>query len=219
MGNFAKPFPILFFIFAGSISAHSLWIPEGNLGWEVAKDCYVPLKKEIPPGAISPNVINLDRTRMGEYAKESAEHRVASLECFRDQVSKTLPEDDPETKDLGEYFQSSLLAGNEKEESFFSYEWRILLSDNRPYPLTPGEVTLAKQWFESHLEIKKEITNLSIEYLSEKNPKNKHERYIDLFTGYYGSLLRERDKFLLSLSLESLKSYTDALKHRKEKAE
>ncbi|TGM22689.1 hypothetical protein [Leptospira meyeri] len=219
MGNFVKPYPLLIFIFVGSISAHSIWIPEGNLGWEAAKDCYLPLKKEIPPGAISPSLINLDRTKMGEFAKESAELRMASLNCFRDQVSKTLPSDDPFAKDLGEYFQSSLLYGNEKEETFFSYEWRILLSDSRPYPLTPGEVSLAKQWFESHLEIKKEITNLSIEYLSEKNPNDKYERYLELFTGYYGSLLRERDKFLLSLSLESLKSYTDALKHRKEKAE
>ncbi|MCW7487296.1 hypothetical protein [Leptospira meyeri] len=219
MGNFVKPYPLLIFIFVGSISAHSIWIPEGNLGWEAAKDCYLPLKKEIPPGAISPSLINLDRTKMGEFAKESAELRMASLNCFRDQVSKTLPSDDPLAKDLGEYFQSSLLYGNEKEETFFSYEWRILLSDSRPYPLTPGEVSLAKQWFESHLEIKKEITNLSIEYLSEKNPNDKYERYLELFTGYYGSLLRERDKFLLSLSLESLKSYTDALKHRKEKAE
>ncbi|EMJ90067.1 hypothetical protein [Leptospira meyeri] len=219
MGNFVKPYSLLFFIFVGSIAAHSIWIPEGNLGWEAAKDCYLPLKKEIPPGAISPSLINLDRTKMGEFAKESAELRMASLNCFRDQVSKTLPSDDPLAKDLGEYFQSSLLDGNDKEETFFSYEWRILLSDSRPYPLTPGEVSLAKQWFESHLEIKKEITNLSIEYLSEKNPNDKYERYLELFTGYYGSLLRERDKFLLSLSLESLKSYTDALKHRKEKAE
>ncbi|TGL52120.1 hypothetical protein EHQ55_03995 [Leptospira meyeri] len=219
MGNFVKPYSLLFFIFVGSITAHSIWIPEGNLGWEAAKDCYLPLKKEIPPGAISPSLINLDRTKMGEFAKESAELRMASLNCFRDQVSKTLPSDDPLAKDLGEYFQSSLLDGNDKEETFFSYEWRILLSDSRPYPLTPGEVSLAKQWFESHLEIKKEITNLSIEYLSEKNPNDKYERYLELFTGYYGSLLRERDKFLLSLSLESLKSYTDALKHRKEKAE
>ncbi|MCW7493707.1 hypothetical protein ND861_13740 [Leptospira sp. 2 VSF19] len=219
MGNFFRTYQLLFFIFVGSLSAHSLWIPEGNLGWEAAKDCYIPLKKEIPPGAISPSLINLDRTRMEEYARESAELRLASLNCFRDQVSKNLPEEEPLTSDLGEYFKASLLSGKEKEEMYFSYEWRILLSDSRPYPLTPGEVNFAKQWFEAHTEVKEEITNLSIEYLSEKNPQTKYNRYLDLFTGYYGTLLRERDKFLLSLSLESLKSYTDALKQRKEKPE
>lgn len=219
MGSFPKTNLLFFFIFVGSVSAHSLWIPEGNLGWEAAKDCYVPLKKEIPAGPISPNLINLDRTNMEEYAKESAELRLNSLNCFLEVVSKTLPEDDPLTSDLGEYFKASLLSGKDKEEMYFSYEWRILLSDARPYPLTPGEVNLAKQWFEAHTEVKEEITNLSIEYLSEKNPKGKSKRYLDLFTGYYGTLLRERDKFLLSLSLESLKSYTDALNQRKEKAE
>lgn len=219
MGSFPKISFFFFSIIIGSLSAHSLWIPEGNLGWEAANDCYLPLKKEIPPGPISPNLLNLDRSKMEDYARESAELRMASLNCFYNQVSKNLPNEDPLSEDLGEYFKASLLAGKDKEENFFSYEWRVLLSDSRPYPLTPGEVSLAKQWFESHLEIKKEITNLSIEYLSEKNPKNKYERYFDLFTGYYGSLLRERDKFLLSLSLESMKSYTDALKHRKEKAE
>ncbi|TGK78886.1 hypothetical protein EHQ31_09960 [Leptospira montravelensis] len=219
MGSLPKVSHLFFFIFVGSVSAHSLWIPEGNLGWEAANDCYLPLKKEIPAGPISPNLINLDRTKMEEYAKESAELRLNSLNCFYDQVSKNLPKDDPLSLDLGEYFKASLLAGKEKEELYFSYEWRILLSDSRPYPFTPGEVNLAKQWFEAHTEVKEEITNLSIEYLSEKNPKAKSKRYLDLFTGYYGTLLRERDKFLLSLSLESLKSYTDALKQRKEKAE
>lgn len=219
MGNILKTNVSFLFIFVGSLSAHSLWIPEGVFGWEAAKSCYLPLKKEIPPGAISPNILNLDRLKMGEYARESAELRLASLDCFRDTVLKDLPKEDPLTEDLGEYFKTSLLAGKEKEEEFFSYEWRILLLDHRPYPLTPGEISLAKQWFESHSEIKNEITNLSMEYLSEKDPKGKYSRYLDLLTGYYGSLLRERDKFLLSISIESYKSYTDALKHRKEKAE
>ncbi|MBM9545985.1 hypothetical protein JWG40_03080 [Leptospira sp. 201903074] len=218
MGNFSNIFLSFFLIFIGSLSAHSLWIPEGNLGWEAAKECYLPLKKDIPPGAISPNLLNLDRAKMAEYAKESAELRIASLNCFRENVIKNLPED-PLAEDLGEYLKASIVAGNEKEEVYFSYEWRILLSDNRPYPLTPGEITLAKQWFESHLEIKTEITNLTIEYLSEKDPKGKQTRYLDLLTGYYGTLLRERDKFLLSLSVESYQSYTEALKQRKEKAE
>ncbi|EOQ97663.1 hypothetical protein LEP1GSC195_0113 [Leptospira wolbachii serovar Codice str. CDC] len=218
MGKLPKFYLNLLFVFVGSLSAHSLWIPEGNLGWEAAKECYLPLKKEIPPGAISPNLLNLDRLRMEDYAKESAELRLASLDCFRDKVTKDLPED-PIVEDLGEYFKGPILSGKEKEEVFFSYEWRILLSDNRPYPLTPGEVGIAKQWFESHTEVKEEITNLTIEYLSEKNPKEKYRRYLDLFTGYYGTLLRERDKFLLSLSLESYKSYTDAMKQRKEKPE
>lgn len=178
----------------------------------------MPLKKEIQQGAISPNLLNLDRAKMGEYAKESAELRISSLNCFRENVAKDLPED-AVSEDLGEYFKASILAEKEKEDMYFSYEWRILLSDNRPYPLTPGEVNLAKQWFESRLEIKTEITNLTMEFLSEKDPKGKESRYLDLFTGYYGSLLRERDKFLLSLSVESYQSYTEALKHRKEKAE
>ncbi|TGL87287.1 hypothetical protein EHQ68_12100 [Leptospira congkakensis] len=218
MGKFRKSYLVFLLILSYSLSAHSLWIPEGNLGWKEALDCYLPLKKEIPPGAISPNVLNLDRTRMGEYAKESAELRLASLDCFFEKV-KNVSLENSESGNLGEYFRSSLLLGQEWEKNLFFYEWRILLSDSRPYPLTPGEVNIAKQWFESHTEIKTEITNLSIEYLTEKNPKDKQARYLDLFTGYYGSLLRERDKFLLSISLESLKSYTDALKQRKEKAE
>lgn len=216
----SKPTYLVFLLFAfSSLSAHSLWIPEGNRGSEEAKSCYLPLKKEIPPGALSPNILNLDRFKMEEYAKESAELRLASLECFREKMAKNLTDEDPLAEDLGEYLKASILSGKEKEEVYFSYEWRILLSDNRPYPLTPGEVNLAKQWFESYKEIKSEISLLTIEYLSEKNPKGKHSRYLDLFTGYYGSLLRERDKFLLSLSVESYKSYTDALKQRKEKAE
>ncbi|MBM9592044.1 hypothetical protein JWG41_16465 [Leptospira sp. 201903075] len=220
MGKF-KPdtFLVFFLLLQGSLSAHSLWIPEGNQGWEESKVCYLPLKKEVPPGALSPNILNLDRARMEEFAKESAELRLASLVCFREKVSENLSNEDPLTEDLGEYFKASLVAENEKEEVYFSYEWRILLSDNRPYPLTPGEVNIAKQWFESYKEIKREISLLTTEYLSEKKPKEKHDRYLDLFTGYYGSLLRERDKFLLSISVESYKSYTDALKHRKEKSE
>ncbi|TGL40914.1 hypothetical protein [Leptospira perdikensis] len=218
MGKFSPIYLVFFLLIQGSLSAHSLWIPEGNLGWEEANSCYQSLKKEIPPGALSPNILNLDRIRMEEYAKESAEKRLASLECFREKIIKNLP-DDPLAEDLGEYFKTSILSGKEKEEVYFSYEWRILLSDNRPYPLTPGEINLAKQWFESHTEIKTEITILTTEFLSEKNPKEKYSRYLDLFTGYYGSLLRERDKFLLSISVESYKSYTDALKQRKEKAE
>lgn len=218
MVNFPKSTFSFFLFFIGSVSAHSLWIPEGYLGWEKAKDCYLPLKKEIQQGAISPNLLNLDRAKMGEYAKESAELRISSLNCFRENVAKDLPED-AVSEDLGEYFKASILAEKEKEDMYFSYEWRILLSDNRPYPLTPGEVNLAKQWFESRSEIKTEITNLTMEFLSEKDPKGKESRYLDLFSGYYGSLLRERDKFLLSLSVESYQSYTEALKHRKEKAE
>ncbi|MCW7482459.1 hypothetical protein [Leptospira kanakyensis] len=218
MGKFSKSSLVFLLVFSYSLSGHSLWIPEGSLGWKEAKDCYLPLTKEIPPGAISPNILNLDRIKMGEFAKESAELRLSSLECFFEKI-KDLPLENTKPGKFGEYFAPSLLSGKEKEESFFTYEWRILLSDSRPYPLTPGEINSAKQWFESHTEIKNEITNLSIEYLNEKNPKEKHSRYLDLFTGYYGSLLRERDKFLLSLSLESLKSYTDALKQRKEKSE
>ncbi|PJZ45065.1 hypothetical protein [Leptospira brenneri] len=218
MGKIQKLYLVFLLVFSYSLSAHSLWIPEGNLGWKEAKDCYLPLKKEIPPGAISPNLLNLDRIKMGEYAKESAMLRLNSLDCFRDKVGN-LSLENTGTENLGEYFTPSLLSEKQWEETFFSYEWRILLSDSRQYPLTPAEINTAKQWFESYTEIKKEITNLSIEYLSEKNPKNKYDRYLDLFTGYYGSLLRERDKFLLSISIESYKSYTDALKQRKENAE
>jgi|GEM_PF-1757667 len=198
----------------GVLYAHSVWIPEGNFGWEEAKQCYVTLQKEIPPKAISPDIQNLDRTKMAFFARESAELRINSLDCIK--TSITLPEKD---SNLGELLTPSLLSGLKWEESYFQLEWRILLSDNRPYPLTPSEIQIAKQWLESHNEIKQEIFALTIEYLSEKNPSSRRERYLELFTGYYGSLLRERDKFLLSLSVESYTSYTDALKQRKEKSE
>lgn len=206
--------PFLFCIIVSGINSHSVWIPEGNFGWEAANKCYVTLNSEIPPKAISQNIQNLDRIKMAAYAKESAELRISSIDCIRDSI--TLP--DTETN-ISKVLSPSLLSGYQMEESFFQLEWRILLAENRPYPLTPSEMTLAKQWLESHNEIKQEIFALTLEYLSEKNPNSKRERYLELFTGYYGSMLRERDKFLLSLSVESYLSYTEALKQRKEKSE
>ncbi|XDD45434.1 hypothetical protein AB3N60_12030 [Leptospira sp. WS39.C2] len=205
---------ILFFLTTGVVYAHSVWIPEGNFGWEEARQCYTVIQNQIPPKAISPDIQNLDRSKMAIYAKESAELRLSSLDCIRANIK--LPENE---SNLGELLTPSLLSGYQMEESFFQMEWRILLSENRPYPLTPSEISLAKQWSESHSEIKREIFSLTLEYLSEKNPSSKREKYLDLFTGYFGSLLRERDKFLLSLSIESYSSYTDVLKQRKEKSE
>ncbi|TGM04976.1 hypothetical protein [Leptospira jelokensis] len=199
---------------ASEVYAHSLWIPEGNFGYEVARDCYKPLRSETLIKAISPNLLNLDRGKMAIYAKESAELRLDSLDCLLTNIKQTESE-----RPIGELLTPSVQSGFQLEELFFQTEWRILLSENRPYPLTPSELSLAKQWLESHIEIKREILNLTIEYLTEKNPNSRRDRYLDLFTGYYGSLLRERDKFLLSLSVESYSSYTEALKQRKETSE
>lgn len=196
------------------VYSHSVWIPEGNFGFEVSRDCHKPLSSETITKAISPNIQNLDRAKMAVYAKESAELRLSSLDCILENIKQTESE-----MRIGEILTPSLQSGFQLEDLFFQSEWRILLSENRPYPLTPSELSLAKQWLESHKEIKREIFNLTIEYLSEKNPKSKRDRYLDLFTGYYGSLLRERDKFLLSLSIESYTSYTEALKQRKETSE
>lgn len=207
---------LLFLISLGAsvVHSHSVWIPEGNLGWEAANKCYIPLSKETLTKAISPNIQNLDRAKMAIYAKESAELRLSSLDCILDNLK--LPESE---LPIGEVLSPSLESGFQLEELFFQTEWRILLSESRLYPLTPSELSLAKQWLESHNEIKREILNLTIEYLSLKNPKSKRERFLDLFTGYYGSMLREKDKFYLSLSIESYTSYTEALKQRKETSE
>ncbi|TGM44041.1 hypothetical protein EHQ92_13885 [Leptospira biflexa] len=210
-----KPsFQFLIGLIVTGIHSHSVWIPEGNFAWEVANKCYMVLKTEIPPKAISPDVQNLDRAKMAAYGRESAELRLSSLDCIRENIQTT-----DSDSNLAEMLKPSLLSGFQLEESFFLSEWRILLTDNRPYPLTPSEIGLAKQWLESRNEIKQEIFSLTLEYLSEKNHISKRERYLDLLTGYYGSMLRERDKFLLSLSVESYASYTEALKLRKEKSE
>lgn len=205
---------VIFWILTGTVEPHSVYIPEGNFGWEAANQCYVVLETEMLPKAISPNIQNLDRAKMAMYAKESAEVRLKSLDCLLGKLNNP-----QEEKNLGALLKPSLLSGFQIEESFFRSEWRILLAENREYPLTPSEMSLAKQWLTSYQEIKQEIMALTIEYVSEKNPSSKRERYLDLFTGYYGSLLRERDKFLLSLSIETYTSYTEALKQRKEKSE
>ncbi len=95
-------------------------------------------------------------------------------------------------------------------------EWRILTDSSRAYPLTPTEFESAKLYFDTQTKIRNEIHNLTISILKEKT-NQKDKQMEGIFLSFYGSLLREREKFLFSLSSETYNSYVDGLKKRQEK--
>ncbi len=103
-----------------------------------------------------------------------------------------------------------------REAYFLELEWRILTDSARPYPLTPTEFELAKLYFDTQTKIRNEIHSLTISILKEKTDR-KDKKTEELFLSFYGSLLREREKFLFSLSSETYNSYLDGLKKRQEK--
>ncbi|MDF3822017.1 hypothetical protein P3G55_19080 [Leptospira sp. 96542] len=196
------------FCLVTNLSASSVLFPEGEVGAKEANLCFKQTKLRAPISPISQNIFNIDTKKIHEYAKESAELRLSSIRCIQSKQEKKLEK---------KVWETLVHLTNLQEEKLFVYEWRILLSDKRPYPFTPDEIERAKEWQKNRLEIRKEIQKLTLDtFLSEPDPKA-DERFLELFTGYYGSLLREREKFLFSISIESQKAYIEFLKKRTEK--
>lgn len=188
------------------VYSHSILFPEGNLGDADSINCYVKLKKNSPLGFISKSIYKLDNETIKSLALDSMEARINSLKCLKEIWKK-------DSNQLVPSYEKQVLV----ENHFLNLEWKILLETSRNFPLTPTEYDSAKQWFETQAKIREEIHNLTIGYLTETDTNPSKFSYQELFLSYYGSLIREREKFLFSLSIETYNSYIDSLKKRQEK--
>lgn len=196
---------LIFFVFQVSVFANSVLLPEGSLGWQESLDCYkgLSLASQTPLLSLSPS--RIDSQKIRDLASDSANARVQSLKCLKDRFGTN---------------SESLIPSYERQMSrefyFMELEWRILTDSSRAYPLTPTEFESAKLYFDTQTKIRNEIHNLTISILKEKT-NQKDKQMEGIFLSFYGSLLREREKFLFSLSSETYNSYVDGLKKRQEK--
>ncbi len=140
-----------------------------------------------------------------EFANDSANIRFKSVNCLR-----SLAKTEADTASLLYGYETGLA----REDHLFLLEIKILLSSNREYPLTPLEEKSVKDWIESRRELTEGIRSLTKEALqfSDRDWEKNKEEWKENISSHYGSLLREREKFLLSLSLESRSSYIQYLK-------
>ncbi|TGN10232.1 hypothetical protein [Leptospira ilyithenensis] len=188
---------------ASTLGAGSIWIPEElELGKE-AKSCYQPMK-DWGIGMLSKNSYELESNTFQNFAKESANFRLSSLACLRGLIKK-------------ESDRSAILSGYEagiaREDHLFRLELKILTSSERDFPLTPIEMKSVKDWTETRVQLVEGIRNLTKEGLlySDKDWENKKENLEEEIRARYGSLVREREKFLFRLSIESRASYLNYL--------
>lgn len=203
-------FKVLFFCFGFVLPlfANSLYIPEGNFYSEYAAECYKPVSDLGPIGILGE--LNRNRDKIDNLAKDSATTRMNSLEC----LSQKIPQEEEKAKRL----ESSLLSSSHWEDGLRRIEWRILLSNQRSYPFTPQEIESAKLYLKQRQETQTEIFQLSLRYLLEQDPNQKRNVYEQGFQSLYGSNIREYQKFLASLSLESYESYIKLLETREGKS-
>ncbi|BDA79501.1 hypothetical protein LPTSP3_g24310 [Leptospira kobayashii] len=196
-------FLFIFSLWVSSLSSSSVWIPEElELGKE-AKSCYKPLK-DWGIGMLSKNSYELESNSFQNFAKESANLRLSSLACLRGLIKK-------------ESDKNAILSGYEfgisREDHLFRLELRILTSTERDFPLTPIEMKSVKDWTETRGQLVEGIRNLTRDGLmySDKDWENKKGNLEEEIRARYGSLVREREKFLFSLSIESRASYLNYL--------
>ncbi|WP_411822022.1 hypothetical protein [Leptospira sp. 'Mane'] len=200
--GFLSSFLVLFF-WSNLTNASSIWIPEElELGKE-AKVCYKPLG-DWGTGMISKNSYELESNSFQNFAKESTKLRMSSITCLRGLIKKE--------SDL-----TAILFGYEtslsRENHLFLLEIKILTSQERDFPLTPLETKSVKDWIETRTLLVEGIRNLTRDslYYSDKDWENKKGNLEEEIRARYGSLVREREKFLFGLSIESRASYLNYL--------
>ncbi|GBF49764.1 hypothetical protein LPTSP4_12830 [Leptospira ryugenii] len=193
-----------------SLSALSLLFPEESSYAEESKLCYQPLQTKISNQSLSPSPNQINDKLIESLARESAEIRMASIECLR-AYAKT-PE---EREDMQRSYEKSL----EREDNLEALEKKILIGANREYHLTPIEIQTSEEYFQTRQIIREGIRSFTKEaiLLSEKEFRKEKKNLQLEFYLRYGSLLREREKFLFRLTIESRRSYLKFLETFTEK--
>ncbi len=195
---------IFLVLLRSSIFGSAIFIPEGLPFHEEAKTCYVSLKLQSNLGQLSRSVTEFADAKINDLASDSTDARSASLICLR-KFLKT--EEDRESLISG--FNASLA----REDKLSELEKKILFNPSREYPLTPMEEKSSRDWFairESLVEDLRKLTREGILYTEEEWQK-KNPNWREEVRARYGALLREREKLLFSLTIESKASYLNFL--------
>ncbi len=192
-----------------SLSATSIWIAEGLPFHKQANECYVPLQLQSNVGLLSRSVAEFADKEISELATDSTNAVFTSLICLR----KNLKEEDH--KDLANSYESSVY----RETHLNKIEKKILLNVEREYYLTPPEKKLVEEYFMIRETLIQDIRKIIIAAILMDNSEWKKEapNTREELKARYGALLRERERFLFSLSIESRASYLTYLKQFTEK--
>jgi hypothetical protein len=159
---------------------------------------------------LSRTVAEFADREISDYANDSTNARIGSLICLR-KFLKT--KEDQEA--LAHSFEYSLT----REDHLATLEKKILLNQDRDYHLTPMEEKSVADYFsirDSLVSDIRKLTRFGILY-DEKEWKEEGPNWREEIKARYGALLREREKFLFSLSIESRASYLTFLKQFTEK--
>ncbi|MDZ4727900.1 MAG: hypothetical protein SH817_17210 [Leptospira sp.] len=188
----------------------SIWIAEGLSYHKEAKTCYVNLLKESKVGLISRSYLEMADLEINELAKDSVLARINSLVCLRKSV---------QTEEDREALVSAYEASYATEDHLASLEKKILLNMDREYHLTPLEEKSVGDWFVLRNFLVSGIRELTRDaiLMPDKDWAKRSRNFESEFYARYGSLLREREKFLFSLSIESRASYLQFLNQFTEK--
>lgn len=204
-------FSSLFILFAiKTLDATSIWIAEGLPYAKESKECYVNLQSASFVGQLSRSVAEFADKEISEYATDSTNARLGSLICLRKFLNT---KEDREA--LARSFENSAF----REIHLSRIEKKMLLHSDREYHLTPLEAKLVEEYYVTRIALVSEIRErtLSAIQMEEEEWKKEAKNLREELKARYGALLRERERFLFSLSIESRASYLTYLKQFTEK--
>jgi len=190
--------------------ATGIWIPKGSLFADVAEGCYIPLAKAPSPQMISKTTQSIENKQINELALDSTMARLSSVECLR---KKLTTKEDREA--LSKSYESNFFIA----DHFVFLEKKLILANNRDYHLTPVEEVSVSEYFRTREVLTDAIRRLTLDaiVLSDPDWQKQSQNWQEEIRSRYGALLREREKFLLSLSIESRASYLQFLNQFTEK--
>ncbi|TGL58045.1 hypothetical protein EHQ58_11680 [Leptospira ognonensis] len=204
-------FSSIFILFAiTTLNATSIWIAEGLPYAKEAKECYVNLQSASFVGQLSRSVAEFADKEIAEYATDSTNARLGSVICLRKFLNT---KDDRE--ELARSFENSAF----RESHLSRIERKILLNSDREFHLTPVEAKLVEEYYATRIALVSEIRERTIAaiQMEDEEWKDEAKNFREELKARYGALLRERERFLFSLSVESRASYLTYLKQFTEK--
>jgi len=193
-----------------TLSPTSIWIAEGMPYAKEARECYVPLQMNSQVSQLSRTVAEFADKEINENATDSTNARIASLLCLRKYLKS-----EEDRKALADSYEISMFS----EDHLHLIEKKILLKKDREYYLTPMEERSATDYYLLRESLAADIRKLTLSaiLMEEKEWKEEGKNWREETKARYGALLREREKFLFSLSIETRASYLTFLRQFTEK--
>jgi hypothetical protein len=175
-----------------------------------ARECYVPLQMNSQVSQLSRTVAEFADKEINENATDSTNARIASLLCLRKYLKS-----EEDRKALADSYERSVFS----EDHLNLIEKKILLKKDREYYLTPMEERSATDYYLLRESLAADIRKLTLSaiLMEEKEWKEEGKNWREETKARYGALLREREKFLFSLSIETRASYLTFLRQFTEK--